>query len=624
VLKAIPKESSAALVLRSIDAFKTKGQQLIKDLELNVGQSPEQLVALVYQALGIQGGVNEKAPVVLAILQGKGGAAAGQDDFVLLLPIADRDKILAGFKLAKKPKDGEIVRLGMGGFLQPRVLVVRDGYLGLAFADEALKRLAAGPLTGVSPAEQKQFGDADLLLYLGERAWPVVWGEYLDALDNYFTRRKAGEEQKVGGQFIKGMRATRRSFLSLRVDQGVRLRSNMVFDVAKEKAAAEMLALLKAGTSRSSARGLADGRGIAALGWAGDGSKNGILTKLAFDVFLEGPLPGPFNSLPVFATTDYPTAAGVTHDLWQRLRGARVALYHNQNEKELGLFSVVAVLDTADSAAFLKQIRTLTKIAALKASDLKTPEGLKLIDVEKLVRELDDDSFRVREAATTRLLVLGEPALPYLEKAIAKRESLEQVRRAERIKKHLDAVREERRKELLLPKEMPRAIRPSFAFAPAVEKREGVPVDVLAVTLNVKQKEFLKRVSQLLGPTWDKMRLAAVGNQVVVLLGSDVSVFERTLANVKAGKPGLAEGKVLAGFERRADKGRTAEMHGSAQAFLGLLAAEWKLPAKLFKDPPQLTSFAVSIGKDRVDLDLWVPTAELRVMVQAIRPVLGL
>jgi hypothetical protein len=61
-------------------------------------------------------------------------------------------------------------------------------------------------------------------------------------------------------------------------------------------------------------------------------------------------------------------------------------------------------------------------------------------------------------------------------------------------------------------------------------------------------------------------------------------------------------------------------MHGSAQAFLGMMATQWKLPAKLFRDPPELTSLAVAIEKDRLSLDLLVPTRELRAMVHTIFP----
>src|SRR5262249_16902503 len=146
--------------------------------------------------------------------------------------------------------------------------------------------------------------------------------------------------------------------------------------------------LMRSQNTRSSLKGLPDARALAALGWAMDGSKNGILTKLLFDVFLEGPLPGRLNDLPVFASTDYPTAVGVAHELSQRLKGVRIGLYHNLNAKELGLVSAVAVFDTADGPAFLKEVRSLAKLANLKPDDLKFPEIQKLVDLDKLVRDL--------------------------------------------------------------------------------------------------------------------------------------------------------------------------------------------------------------------------------------------
>jgi hypothetical protein len=618
IFEVIPKEASAAVVLRSIHDFKTKGSKLLKDIDLPMEEEPGKLIAEIYQFTGIEGGVDEKAPVVLTILQGKAAGNADFEAIVLMVPIADREKILAGFKLEKVPKDNEIVTLNKGGFISPKAAVVRGKYLCFGFAAEPLKRLTDDSLV-VSAAEKLQFADADILLYLGKRAWPLVWRDYLGKLDGYFGRRKDEEERRVGQQFIKGLHATEHSFVSLRIDYGIRLRSNMVFDI-KDKAAREMLDMLKAGTSRSAVKGLPDGRAMAALGWAGDGSKNGILTKLFFDVFLEGPLPGSFNNLPIFASTDYPSVVAVTHDLSQRLKGVRMGLYHNLNEKELGLFSAVAVIDTADGPAFLKEIRTLTKIANLTEADLKLPEIQKLIDLEQLARELNSGTFSVRQSAATRLLLIGQPALPHLQKVLDKPLSLEQRRRAEGIKADIDRAAEQGRKDLLMPKEMPKALRATFTIAPDVEKRDGMSVDVLKLTFNTKNATFLKQVEQLLGPNWDKLRLTVVGDQVVVLMGSDVALLDQTVASLKAGKGGLIDGKLFAGFDQRADKNRTAEMHGSAQAFLGLLATEWKLPAKLFRDPPALTSFAISFETDRLHLDLWVPTRELRTMVRAANP----
>src|SRR4051794_3524840 len=87
VLDVIPRESSAALVLRSVHDFKTKGKKLLDDIDVKMDMTPEKIVQELYKLLHIEGGVDEKAPVVLTILLAEGGGMAGIDDVALLLPI---------------------------------------------------------------------------------------------------------------------------------------------------------------------------------------------------------------------------------------------------------------------------------------------------------------------------------------------------------------------------------------------------------------------------------------------------------------------------------------------------------------------------------------------------------
>ena len=45
IIDVIPKEASAALVLRSVDDFKTKGKQLLNDLDMQDPELPGKLVS---------------------------------------------------------------------------------------------------------------------------------------------------------------------------------------------------------------------------------------------------------------------------------------------------------------------------------------------------------------------------------------------------------------------------------------------------------------------------------------------------------------------------------------------------------------------------------------------------
>src|SRR5207253_11393131 len=136
------------------------------------------------------------------------------------------------------------------------------------------------------------------------------------------------------------------------------------------------------------------------------------------------------------------------------------------DESKLGLFSMVAILDVLDAPQFIADMRVLSKMAEGKL-DPSTKNTEETIDVPKLASDLGSDVYRVREAATTRLRLLGEPALPYLEKVLESAD-LETSRRAKRLKQQIGAVAAERRKELLV-KDPSKMIHPQLAFVPQAE-----------------------------------------------------------------------------------------------------------------------------------------------------------
>ena len=56
-----------------------------------------------------------------------------------------------------------------------------------------------------------------------------------------------------------------------------------------------------------------------------------LFQKILGENFRGEPLSGVFEKF-AFATADYPTAAGVTHQVWKRLRGARIVVAAVGNE----------------------------------------------------------------------------------------------------------------------------------------------------------------------------------------------------------------------------------------------------------------------------------------------------
>jgi len=99
-------------------------------------------------------------------------------------------------------------------------------------------------------------------------------------------------------------------------------------------------------------------------------------------------------------------------------------------------------LSGEDAAKAYKAMRVLVAAgepaAALLNDRLKPlPAAAKTPNIEQLIADLDDDSFKVRDAATAKLAAIGEMAREQLQKALAETKSLEVAARAGRLLKDL-------------------------------------------------------------------------------------------------------------------------------------------------------------------------------------------
>jgi hypothetical protein len=302
-------------------------------------------------------------------------------------------------------------------------------------------------------------------------------------------------------------------------------------------------------------------------------------------------------------------------EVWKQLKGHRVAVYRNADERKHGLFSAVAVLDTADADRFLTNLKRLARLSGTEGLDL-SDKGRRddVAEVERLIRDLVSEEFEVRESASNRLALIGEPALPLIQQAL-KSGDAEVRRRAEDLKAQIIEAAVARRKELL-SKETPWRLRPTFHFEAKPEGRTGHTVETARIRLTEKDAPAADALRQAFGPDWDRVRLAAHGKQVVVLLGSDERLLDATLANLKDGKPGLAASKSLAAFARQTDAGRKLELHAALGTVLELLRGEGLRRAKPGGPTPALSSASLAVDPGRLRLDLWLPASEVGAVVK--------
>jgi hypothetical protein len=422
-------------------------------------------------------------------------------------------------------------------------------------------------------------------------------------------RLKAGDdarEKEFAEQFAASLKEVQDTVFGFRLREGID--SHTLLTVPKGGKAAKLFASLRSKHKPSTLHGLPEGNVLLAQASSGDAEQQSLLTKALFNFVLEDVL----INQKIVHHVDRLTYLGVFHEVSRHLQGNRLAVYQNIDENKHGLFCGVAILDTQDAKLFVTAMRILSKMATADSLDLTKKVVKEEIDMERLVRELGSSVYVVRQSANTKLTLIGEPALPQLAKVIDSKEfDLEGKRRARDLRDRINAVAAQRRKELLDAKNRPLFDRPKLTFIANVEKRQDVSVDIINVKLATLDKAATEQAAQLLGPDWDKVRLGIVGNKIVVLIGSDVSLFEAALKNLQKGDAGLAGTKRLAGFHELAAKERQFEFHASVEGVMRLISPNAKLDTQA-----QMTSVALTVGGESLRLDVRVPTPEVRTIAR--------
>jgi hypothetical protein len=621
MLDLIPPDAAGAVAVRNLAELRKKGDAFAEAAKLHEFMRPSKLFDEGFRFLQVQGLVDESRPAAILLIHPRTVGLKRRiqlndlfDLTVVALPFKDQNKMVKHF--GGKPEQvqpGKVVP-----FMLPpgrnnnygQFLFVRGKHLFLGNNAKALEHVAQSkPLTIDFPsARPNAIHKADLLIHLGGYN---VWREEADESFLHHIRTTLGKspdpaQRKLAEQLIQCSHNLRFLVGAVQLDDGLSLNLSAVFDPTKP-AVKDFLGLLRRGQGGTNLRGLPEGNVVAAQASRGDGAATDLLARH----FANELLSGPFYDYRLIADTERPLLLGLFNEVWRHLRGNRAALYLNRDERKQGLFSVVAILDTDDAPRFLTEMKTLARIADGSGLKLDPQHPEAVIDLGKLTADLGSPKYRVRELATLKLRLAGEAALPHLEKA-SKADDLEAATRAQQLYKDITALAAQRRKDLL-SKDPLRRVRPTFAWIPRAEQRTGHTIDVIRLQLPKVEKEIQESLRQYLGPEWNNVRVAVHGKQVVVLVGSDVKLLEQTLTNLDQDKPGLAAAAALTKLFRPGNPSRKFELHGSMAKLLALTDPN-AVPPAAGNQAPVVSSLGLTIEADRMQLDVWVPLSEVRVM----------
>jgi hypothetical protein len=545
---------------------------------------------------------------------------------VFVVPIRDADQIAAQFGLGKGELKPDVPIEGKGSESGIH-LYLRGKYLFFGWNAKVVRTVATAPRAGtdLTAGPKRQLARADVLLYLNHKHLGGFWKKLCTEVKDYLLARARREDATAVRQFVDTLAAGRTSWIAADVDAGG-LGLSWVHTFPKKGAAEarQFLTGLARGADSADLAGLPEGRVLASLAVRGDGERNAAFVRVGFaslwQVVFSNDLwwGSRFSNMDWLSATDRVNQVGVFTEVWKRLRGTRLAVYQNADRAAHGLLSAVAVLDAEDPERFLRELRQLARFGG-GGLDLSEKTGGKddVAAVESLVRDLGDDRFSTRESASNKLTLIGEPALPYLEKAL-KSDDAEVRRRAAEIKEVVVAHAVARRKEVL-DKDAWRHVHPVVGFQDTPESLDGWRVNVVQVRLEEKDAKAAAALRDVFGPDWNRIRLAVHGKQVVVLLGSDRSLLATTLANLRDGKRGLADSKTLTAATARANPARLGELHVSLDATLSLLSGD-DLARPGASGRPAPTSFALTADPDYLQVDAWIPTAEARRLEKLTNP----
>ncbi len=307
---------------------------------------------------------------------------------------------------------------------------------------------------------------------------------------------------------------------------------------------------------------------------------------------------------------------GLLSEALDRIKGGHLVLYESSNRKRYGDFNLLGVLTTEDPDAFLTDLTGLAPfVNAASMSEAEAALAFPQSKIEGLVAELGESHYQRRELAKFKLRLLGARARPALEKATKTRDLELRLAAKELLETfNLDATTS---RSDLLKGSLFKKLKPSFTYAPQQETLGMSDVGILTMRFQSDVQRTRNKMEALFGPEWQTVRIATVGNEVLLLVGSETSILENAIVKQKLPETALNSHKACQTFRARANSDTIFEFHVAISRLgylLDLGISEDK--STVDKEVDRVSSFGLTIEDKRVRVDTYTPPQDVKVLLE--------
>ncbi len=530
----IPQKSIGAVFFPNINDVRTNGDQIFTAVGWPF--KPTQLLEFVGQELKVNGLVDGDCPCGIAWFEFESDEpfpGFRLPPAAAVFGIRELDVLAARLgTTADEMRAGSTIRVEGREPYRQRFYRFADDYLWIVTDERLFVELSNGmPLTfAIAKPRRERMLNCDVLLSFRPTAKAVDRDQMLKSGQKWIDEHPESgiAEQEALRELFAVFEAMSNVVLGLRIHQnGIEADADVYFDFRKRKAVQAVLSRFNPTGASSSLNDLPDGRVLFSHALQADGQAtlpvlNALLPELTLTRNWR-----PFHGSEILTAAQQLKLFGLLGEVWRRTSGYRLAAYETSSPQH-GRLELVAVLDTDDPVQVIAEVRDLAEFLDGSRlytanepadSDATGPNALNLSSegaarVRSLVNQLDDEDFAVRQAATIRLMLIGEPARPIVE-PLAKAESTDaaDISEASRQARRILALLDTAQKRASLTNATPRLLNTSdlrFRYSIGTGDNEGRLIHSIELEHtgdSPQQVELRSRMRKLFGPDWNRLRL---------------------------------------------------------------------------------------------------------------------